>query len=105
MPLLLKKIEASIISLFGGAGDSDYTAPVQYLKNVVGEAGVEDYIKLSTFEALTQDFSAVEDGGFCDSTPTNFGLGQCTVYEELSVEYEPVVVNCEPIVPVISGGR
>jgi len=88
MPRLLKKIEANIISLFGGAGDSDYTAPVQHIRLVVGEAGVEDYIKLTAYEAFTQDFSSVIDGGFCDVTPTNFGLGTCESYEDLNIDYK-----------------
>lgn len=90
MPLLLKKIEANIISLFGGSGDTDFTGPIQYLKSIVGEAGTEDYIQLTTFEAFTQDFSAVDDGGFCDVTPTNFGLNQCSTYETLETEYDYV---------------
>ena len=87
MPRLLKKIEASILSLFGGSGEGDYTAPVQHIKNVVGEAGVEDYIKLSNYEALTQDFSSVIGGEFCAETITNYGLGTCTSYEDLNIDY------------------
>jgi len=87
MPILIKKIEASILSLFGGPGDGDFTAPVQLITNVIGEAGVEDYIKLSKYEAFTQDFSSVISGEFCSETTTSFGLGTCTTYEDLNIDY------------------
>ena len=87
MPRLLKKIEAEIISLFGGDGDNDFTAPVHLLLSVVGEVGIEDYIELETFIGLTQDFSEVVGGGFCDTTPTQYGLGECPNYVDLNISY------------------
>jgi len=88
MPILIKKIEASILSLFGSPGEGDFTAPVQLINNVIGEAGIEDYIKLSKYEAFTQDFSSVIDGGFCSETTTSFGLGTCASYEDLNIDYK-----------------
>jgi hypothetical protein len=87
MPILLKKIEASIISLFGGDGESDFTAPVQLLQQFLGEAGREDYIKLAAYEAFTQDFTYVGEANFCSSTPISFGLGKCNTYEDLNIDY------------------
>ncbi len=59
MPILLKKIEASVISLFGDSTSNNFTAPVQMLQQFVGEPGTEDYMKLTVYEAFTQDFSSV----------------------------------------------
>ena len=87
MPILLKKIEASIISLFGGETSSDYTAPVYLLQQFVGEVGTDGYIKLGAFEALKQDFSSVSDADFCENTPSIFGLGKCSTYEEINKSY------------------
>jgi hypothetical protein len=87
MPRLLKKIEAEIISLFGDANSNDFTAPVYLLQSVVGNAGIEDYIELTTFTALTQDFSSVGGGGFCETTPTQHGLSKCSSYEDLNISY------------------
>lgn len=94
MPILLKKIEAEIISLFGDItnGDSsDFTGSVYLVTDkltpkVIGEAGIEDYIELKTFIALTQDFSNVADGSFCISTESEHGLGQCNTYEDLILD-------------------
>ena len=87
MPRLLKKIEAEIISLFGDGNSNDFTASVFLLQSVVGEAGVEDYIELTTYIALTQDFSSVVDGEFCDITPTQYGLSECSTYDDLNISY------------------
>ena len=87
MPILLKKIEASIISLFGDSASNNFTAPVQLLQQFVGEAGTEDYMRLATYEAFTQDFSSVGSAEFCSSTPTLFGLGKCPTYEDLNLSY------------------
>ena len=86
MPILLKRIEAEIISLFGDTGSSDFTGPVYLLQSVVGEAGIEDYIELETFVAFTQDFSNVGDGTFCTIPPSTHGLGQCGIYEDLILD-------------------
>lgn len=87
MPILLKKIEASIISLFGPEGSSEGSSSVKLITSVVGEVGIEDYIKLSSFEALTQDFSSVWSSSFCTTTPTTFGLGKCGTYTDLNISY------------------
>ena len=86
MPILLKKIEASIISLFGDDSSSNFTAPVRLVQKVVGEAGIEDYIKLASYEALTQDFSNIEEGSFV-TLPSLFGLGECATYDEINITY------------------
>lgn len=88
MPILLKKIEAEIISLFGDTlgGASDFTAPVYLLQSVVGNAGIEDYIELTTFTALTQDFSSVGSSNF-NTPPLQYGLDKCTNYVGLNLTY------------------
>lgn len=83
MPILLKSIESNIISLFG-SGESNFTAPVQLVTSVVGQAGLEDYIKLATFEALTQDFSQISDAEFCDK-PASYGVNTCPTYTVLNI--------------------
>ena len=87
MPILIKKIEAEIISLFGDANSNDFTAPVYLLQSVVGETGIEDYIELATFIAFTQDFSSVGSADFCDVTPSQHGLTKCQTYEDLNISY------------------
>ena len=86
MPILLKKIDGSLIS-FIGSGTSDLTGEVILIKSVVGEYGTEDYIKLSALEALVQDFSSVIDGEFCDVTPTFFGPDGCSTHITLTISY------------------
>ena len=86
MPILLKKIEGSIISRFG-ADDSDFTGDVNLITSVIGEVGIEDYIKLEKLEALVQDFSSVIDGGFCETTPTTFGPNGCSTHTILNISY------------------
>jgi hypothetical protein len=86
MPILLKRIEASVISLFGDATSNNFTAPVTLLQQFVGTVGDEDYIKLTVYEAFTQDFSSVGEAEFC-TTPTSFGLGECTSYTNLNISY------------------
>lgn len=87
MPRLLKKVEARIISLFANSASSNFTGPVILIRNITGRAGIEDYIKLAAFEAYTQDFSKVVEATFCTSTPTLYGLGQCTTYSNLDISY------------------
>jgi len=89
MPILLKKIEANIISLFGAGISNNFTAPAQLLLSVVGETdGIDDYIKLSSFESVKQDFSYVTEASFCEETPINFGLNTCSVNIELDISYD-----------------
>ena len=83
MPIFLKSIESNIISLFGD-GSTDFNAPVSLITSIIGELGVEDYIKLTTFEALTQDFSNVGHAEFCDK-PLNYGLNSCPSYLKLNI--------------------
>jgi hypothetical protein len=86
MPILLKKIDGSLISLIG-SGTSDLTGEVILIKSIIGETGVEDYIKLTALEALVQDFSSVIDGEFCDITPTFFGVIGCPTHITLNLSY------------------
>jgi hypothetical protein len=85
MPILLKKVEARIISLFSNSS-SNFTAPIYFIKNTVGTAGIEDYIMLTNFEAFTQDFSKVIEANFITS-PTTYGLGTCSTYVDLTISY------------------
>jgi hypothetical protein len=87
MPILLKKIEARIISLFGGDSGSDFTAKVRLVNSVVGKVGVENYIELEKFTAFTQDFSNVEESYFCDEIPLEYGLKKCNNYINLNISY------------------
>ena len=86
MPILLKKIDGSIISLFGST-TTDFSDNVRLIRSIVGEVGVEDYIKLTTFEGFVQDFSSVIDGEFCDTVPINFGVGACANRTDLNISY------------------
>jgi len=87
MPILLKNIEVSIISLFGGEGADDYTGQVQLITSVVGQIGIETYIELPNFIGLTQDFSKVIEAEFCSEYPTNIGVVGCTTHTELEISY------------------
>jgi hypothetical protein len=86
MPILLKKIDGSLISLIG-SGTADLIGDVILIRSVVGESGVEDYIKLTALEALVQDFSSVIDGEFCAVTPTTFGVNGCPTHIDLNISY------------------
>jgi len=86
MPILLKKIDGSIISLFGG-DDSDYVGDVIYIHTVVGELGLEDYILITAFEGFVQDFSGVIVAEFCETTPITFGPNGCPTHTDLSLSY------------------
>ena len=86
MPILLKKIDGSIISLFG-SDNSDYVGDIIFLKGVVGEIGLEDYISIAAFEGLVQDFSSVIESTFCETTPVTFGPNGCSNYTDLSLSY------------------
>ena len=83
MPIFLKSIESNIISLFGD-GSTDFSGPVSLITNVVGKAGIEDYINLTTFEALTQNFSQIAEAEFCD-LPVTYGLISCPSYIDLNI--------------------
>lgn len=86
MPILLKKIDGSIISLFGD-NDADFRGGVVLIKSLVGEFGVEDYIKLTAFEALTQNFWYVKEAEYCDEVPTLFGPKTCPTYTNLNLSF------------------
>lgn len=86
MPILLKKIEGSIISLFDSQS-SDFTGEIRLINSIIGEIGVEDYIKLTTVEGFVQDFSSVSNGEFFVITPTKFGAVGCTNHIELNISY------------------
>tara|TARA_R110000796_G_scaffold219934_2_gene336028 strand:+ start:1713 stop:1973 length:261 start_codon:yes stop_codon:yes gene_type:complete len=84
MPILLKKIDGSIISLFGDA-DTDFRGDAILIKSVVGEFGIEDYIKLTAFEAFTQDFERIKDAEYCETVPVLFGPNTCPNYTNLNL--------------------
>ena len=92
MPILLKKIDGSIISLFGN-NDSDYVGNIILIKSVIGEVGLEDYILLSAFEGFTQNFSNVIKSEFCDITPVTFGPNACPNYTDLSISYGSTTIT------------
>ena len=86
MPILLKRIDGSIISLFGG-NDADFIGDVILIKGVIGEVGVEDYISLSAFEGFTQDFGSVIEAEYCETTPTLIGPNACPNYTDLNLSF------------------
>jgi len=86
MPILLKKIDGRIISLFGG-DDADFIGTAILINNVVGEIGLEDYISLTAFEAFTQNFSEVIDAEYCTTTPITYGPNGCSNYSNLSLSF------------------
>lgn len=87
MPILIKKLDGSIISYFGADADSDFAANVVLVKSVIGEVGIEDYMLLSGFEAYVQNFSAVYEAEFCQTTPTNSGINGCSSFTNLNISY------------------
>ena len=86
MPILLKKIDGSIISLFGGDG-TDFRGDIIFIQSIIGEIGVEDYIKLTAFEAFTQNFGSVKDAEYCETTPVLFGPNTCPSYTNLNLSF------------------
>lgn len=86
MPILLKKIDGSIISLFGD-NDADFRGGVTLIKSIIGEIGFEDYIKLTAFEAFTQNFGSVLDTQYCDTLPTLIGPNSCPTYTNLNLSF------------------
>jgi hypothetical protein len=87
MPILLKKIDGSVISYFGGGADADFTDDVVLIKSVVGEIGLEDYFLLSAIEGLTQNFSAVIEAEFCENTSNFVGPTNCPTLSTLNISY------------------
>lgn len=86
MPILLKKIDGSIITLFGG-DSADFIGDVVLVKSVIGEVGLEDYILITGLEAFTQDFSSVTDAEFCETAPSLIGPNVCSSHTELTVTF------------------
>lgn len=86
MPILLKKIDGSILTLFG-TDDADFLGSVVFVKSVVGEVGVEDYILITGLEAFTQDFSGVGEAEFCETTPSLIGPNACSSHTNLTVSF------------------
>ena len=86
MPILLKKIDGSIISRFSG-DDSDYVGDIIYIHSVVGELGLEDYILITSLEGFVQNFSQVIEAEFCETVPITFGPNACPNYTVLSLSY------------------
>jgi hypothetical protein len=86
MPILIKKIDGSIISLFDGK-NSDFVGEIIHIKSVIGELGLEDYILVSSLEGFVQDFSYVRDAEFCEETPVTFGPNGCASYKDLTLSY------------------
>ena len=86
MPILLKKIDGSIITKFSG-DDADYLGRVTLIKRIVGEIGVEDYILITGLEAFTQNFSSVSDAEFCETTPSLIGPNSCSNYTTLTISF------------------
>jgi len=85
MPILIKKLDGSIISYIAG-GTADVTGGVRLIRAVVGETGLEDYIKLTALEALVQDFSQVIDGDFYNK-PAVWGSSTCAAHTTLNLSY------------------
>lgn len=87
MPILIKKIDGSILSYLGG-GDADFSGDVIFIRRVVGEVGLEDYFLLSsTIEGFTQNFSSVIDAEFCEIVPNLIGPTNCSSSIELNISY------------------
>lgn len=86
MPILLKRLDGSIISLFGD-GDTDHIGEVKFIKSFTGAVGYYDYILLNGFEAFTQNFTKVIDSDFCQITPNRFGANGCVNHTNLTISY------------------
>ena len=79
MPVLLRKIEASILD--------NFTSEVNMM-TISGEVGMEDYIKLGALEAFLQNFSNIQEV-YKYETPIEFGLKRNKNKEfiELEISY------------------
>jgi len=86
MPILLKKIDGSVITLFG-PDSVDSLGTVILIRAVLGEVGLEDYILLTGFEAFTQDFSSVDEAEFCSTFPSLIGPNVCSSHTPLTVAF------------------
>lgn len=86
MPILLKKIDGSIISYFSSE-DSNYLGKVILIKSILGDIGVEDYISFTNFEAFVQNFSSVVEAEFCVNSPITIGPINCITNTELNISY------------------
>lgn len=87
MPILIKKIDGSVISYLDSSLDVDFSGDVILIKSVVGEIGLEDYFLLTSIEGLTQDFSSVINSEFCETLPNKIGPLNCPNLTELNISY------------------
>jgi len=86
MPILLKKIDAQIISFINNE-DSDFLTIVTLIKPIIGQVGIDDYILTAGVEGFVQDFSNVIESEFCVEAPTNIGSLNCTSHENLNISF------------------
>lgn len=78
MPFLVKNIQGNVLDFFEGE--------VKLFKSITGVVGLEDYIELNKFVALTQNFSkviAVEE----QQVLINYGLKHNLNTIELEISY------------------
>jgi hypothetical protein len=87
MPILIKKIDGSIISYFSGVADADYSGDVILIRKTIGEVGLEDYFLLTKIEGFTQNFSAVINADFCETIPNTVGQTVCPTFINLNISY------------------
>jgi len=79
MPALLRQIEANILD--------NFTSEVNMM-TISGTIGMEDYIKIGSFEAILQIFSNAQELEMYD-TPSEFGLlrNKKEEFIELQISY------------------
>jgi len=79
MPALLRKIEANILE--------NFTSQINMM-GISGTIGMEDYIKIGSFEAFLQNFSKAQET-YVYGTPAEFGLKRNKKEEfiELEISY------------------
>ena len=85
MPILLKSIEASIISIVNDISESNLNPELIYIKSIEGMLGFESYIEFAGFTAITQDFSETLDATNYE-TPVNIGSISCTSFNILNYD-------------------
>ena len=78
MPILIKKIESSILP--------QYVGDVKYIKSVIGEVGREDFVDLIGFKAYLQNMSRIEYTKLLQK-PINFGLRNTVPSVTLEINY------------------
>ena len=87
MPILIKKVDASLISYLDEAVNTNFSGGVILIRSVIGQIGLEDYFIISNIEGFTQNFSSVSEVEFCETNPNTIGPTNCPKLTELNISF------------------